>query len=91
MYGKWPGLWVCLTVMAFFLCPSVALAKPAAFGMQDVETLARNLSAAPFVDNKGQIPAVLKSISYDDWRDIRFVPDKSLSSTVCPFPTSMGR
>lgn len=78
MYGKWPGLWVCLTVMAFFLCPSVALAKPAAFGMQDVETLARNLSAAPFVDNKGQIPAVLKSISYDDWRDIRFVPDKSL-------------
>lgn len=61
-----------------FLFVLSAQAQTAPFGLQDVETLARDLAASPFIDSQGQVPQVLKTISYDQWRDIRFDPDKSL-------------
>ena len=61
-----------------FLFVLSAQAQTAPFGFQDVETLAMELAASPFVDNQGQVPQVLQTISYDQWRDIRFDPAKSL-------------
>jgi glucans biosynthesis protein len=48
------------------------------FGLQDVAAMAQELAGKPYEDNTGQVPQVLKTISYDQWRDIRFVPEKSL-------------
>ncbi len=61
-----------------FVFTSAAQAQNPPFGLQDVEALARDLAAKPFEDNQGQVPQVLKTISYDQWRDIRFMPEKSL-------------
>lgn len=62
-----------------FLCFSYdAKAQSQPFGLQDVEHMAKELAAQPFVDTKGQVPPALKSLSYDQWRDIRFDPEKSL-------------
>jgi len=56
----------------------LAMAQTESFGMQNVEDMARQLAAAPYQDNQGQFPDILKTMSYDDWRDIRFIPEKSL-------------
>lgn len=61
-----------------FVFTSAAQAQNPPFGLQDVEALARDLAAKPFEDNQGQVPQVLRTISYDQWRDIRFMPEKSL-------------
>jgi glucans biosynthesis protein len=64
--------------LILFLSVTQAQAQPPSFGLQDVATMARELAVRPFEDNAGQVPEILKSISYDQWRDIRFVQDKSL-------------
>ncbi len=61
-----------------FLSTTPALSAPPAFGLENVAAIARDLAAKPFEDNAGQVPEVLRNISYDQWRDIRFVPEKSL-------------
>lgn len=76
--SNWSGLFGVLAAMMLCFHPAVLSAKSDAFSLRDVEELARNLAAAPFVDTKGQVPSVLKTISYDDWRSIRFTPEKSL-------------
>lgn len=55
-----------------------ALAETRPFGLRDVSDMARELASRPFEDTTGQVPPILKTISYDDWRDIRFAQDKSL-------------
>ncbi|MDY0275399.1 MAG: glucan biosynthesis protein G [Desulfomicrobium sp.] len=50
----------------------------ASFGLEDIEALALDLASKPFEDTKGNVPEVLKHLSYDQWRDIRFVPEKSI-------------
>jgi len=72
------GLCGLVTGLLLLLFAGQAWAQNASFGLQDVEKLARELAANPFADNQGQVPEILKTISYDDWRDIRFVPEKSL-------------
>ncbi|MBI5504545.1 MAG: glucan biosynthesis protein G [Deltaproteobacteria bacterium] len=49
-----------------------------AFDLDDVEAKARKLATEPFQDPTGKIPRWLLDISYDQWRDIRFRPDRSL-------------
>lgn len=61
-----------------FVLSTPALAQPTPFGLENVVALARDLAARPFEDNQGQVPQVLKDISYDQWRDIRFDPEKSM-------------
>ena len=56
----------------------LAGAQAHAFGLEDVEALARELASRPFVDDQRKVPQILKNISYDQWRDIRFLPAKSL-------------
>lgn len=66
-----------------FLCASMASGDrayaqtDAAFGLEAVVKQAHALSKAPYRDPKGEVPSWLLTISYDQMRDIRFIPDKS--------------
>lgn len=56
---------------------SEAAAK-SAFGSAAVEEKARALAAAAFEPPPERVPAWLREISYDEWRDIRFQASESL-------------
>ncbi|NLY41909.1 MAG: glucan biosynthesis protein D, partial [Desulfovibrionales bacterium] len=63
----------------FFILGSVVSAQAAEkFGLEQVTALASDLAAKPFDGSAGQVPQVLKTLSYDDWRDIRYMPEKSI-------------
>ncbi|HSD37594.1 MAG TPA: glucan biosynthesis protein G [Rhodocyclaceae bacterium] len=49
-----------------------------AFGFDDVATRAQKLAAIPYQSDDNKIPATLKELNYDQYRDIRFQPDKAL-------------
>ncbi|KLK89588.1 glucan biosynthesis protein G [Microvirga vignae] len=51
---------------------------PNPFRFEDVVRRARELSTAPFEANPSQLPEPLNRLSFDDYRDIRFRPDKAL-------------
>jgi periplasmic glucans biosynthesis protein len=51
-------------------------AKPV-FEFKNIVEMARNLSAAEYDDPRGRMPKWLLEITYDQLRDIRFIPDKS--------------
>lgn len=74
-------------VTAFLLFAQAVSAMAAqSFNLQHVQELARDLAARPFEDNRGTIPENLAQLSYDQWRDIRFSPEKSLwRSAKLPF------
>ncbi|HSD09867.1 MAG TPA: glucan biosynthesis protein G [Candidatus Binatia bacterium] len=65
-----------LVALAFF-CGSGTNAF-AAFDMSRVAAYAEELAKAPFKDPAGAVPKWLLDVSYDQWRDIRFRPDRSL-------------
>ena len=48
------------------------------FSFEDVKRKAEELAAGPFEDPDGKVPDFLLNISYDQWRKIRFLPEKSL-------------
>jgi glucans biosynthesis protein len=50
----------------------------AAFGIDDVAERARKLAAKPHVATTVELPAELKNLDYDQYRDIRFNPQKAL-------------
>jgi glucans biosynthesis protein len=54
-----------------------ALAEKSAFTFQSVVQEAKKLSEKPYKNQKGEVPDPLLAINYDQWRDIRFKPDKS--------------
>ncbi len=60
-----------------FAAPTAPPAEPA-FKFDDVVAKARDLAAQPFQDPRGSVPDFLLKATYDQWRDIRFQPDKSL-------------
>ncbi|WP_230531443.1 glucan biosynthesis protein [Microvirga roseola] len=51
---------------------------PNPFDYEDVVRRARELAAAPYEASPAQLPAPLNRLSFDDYRDIRFRPDKAL-------------
>jgi glucans biosynthesis protein len=55
-----------------------ALAAKSAFTFQSVVNQAKELSQKAFRSPKGEVPDTLLKISYDQWRDIRFKPEKAL-------------
>ena len=58
----------------------------AAFGFEDVIRRARELASVNFAAPAPRLPESLQNLSYDDWRDIRFKPEKALfSSKDSPF------
>ncbi len=56
----------------------VATGRAEAFGFDDVAKKAAALSEAAYVPAPDTLPAELKSLTYDQYRDIRFRPDKAL-------------
>jgi glucans biosynthesis protein len=55
------------------------MAAPAgAFDLDEVTAKAAQLARAPYDAARGKVPQWLLDISYDQWRDIRFRPDKAL-------------
>ena len=77
MFKRYGLCGLAASLILFLSAPQVWAQAPS-FDLQNVAAMARELAAKPFEDNAGQVPEVLKSISYDQWRDIRFVQDKSL-------------
>jgi len=77
----------CVSAALLILCTFVADGSAAgamqqqeeacAFGLKEVIDKARVLSEAPYQDPKGQVPSWLLQITYDQMRDIRFIPAKS--------------
>lgn len=57
--------------------PAAATA-PAPFGFDDVQHLAQQRASRPYVDHQTPLPDSLNRLSYDQYRDIRFVPDRAL-------------
>ena len=51
---------------------------PNSFRFEDVVRRARELSGAPFEAPAAQLPEPLNRLSFDDYRDIRFRPEKAL-------------
>jgi periplasmic glucans biosynthesis protein len=51
---------------------------PAAFEASTVRNLARQLASQPYKAPPSDLPAALKDLDFDAYRDIRFDPDKSL-------------
>ena len=50
----------------------------AQFGFAQVQQRAAQLAAKPYVADRPPLPDSLRKLSYDDYRDIRFKPEKSL-------------
>lgn len=69
---------VVLAFTCFFLggVPSFAAAKP--FQFQDVIDRAKALSAKPFQGHEDRLPANLKDMGYDQWRELRFKEEQTL-------------
>jgi glucans biosynthesis protein len=59
------------------LLPIAALAAPP-FTFEDVTTRAQQLAKDSFKDPRGEVPPWLTQITYDQWRDIRFRPERAL-------------
>ncbi|MGE5523910.1 MAG: glucan biosynthesis protein G [Rhodospirillaceae bacterium] len=49
-----------------------------AFDFEDVAKRAQELAAAPYKKPEGTLPKSLQSLTYDQYRDIRYKPDRSL-------------
>ena len=59
--------------------PPCALGKEKErFGYKSIVREAQELAKKPYQGPAGQVPEFLLKMNYDDWRDIRFIPDKSL-------------
>jgi periplasmic glucans biosynthesis protein len=67
------GVWLIVASLS-----SRAPAAPASFGFDDVYALARSLAAQPYRAPEEQLPPLLRYLTYDEYRDIRFKPQRAL-------------
>ena len=74
-------------VASLLVAGAAAIARPAAaFEFSELIAKARALAASPYADPESDVPQWLREIDYDQWRDIRFRPDRALwSGTRSPF------
>ncbi len=63
-----------LALAALLLAPALA----GAFGFDDVDRRAVELSKKSFEPAKSDLPSVLKDLGYDQYRDVRFRPERAL-------------
>ena len=79
--------WRASLAASLLVAGCVAFPRPAAaFDFAELIARARKLAAAPYVDPGPDVPEWLREISYDQWRDIRFRPDRALwSGSRSPF------
>jgi len=52
--------------------------KPVPFSASQVRQMARDLASKPYKEPDTSLPDSLSKLSYDHYRDLRFIPDKSL-------------
>jgi glucans biosynthesis protein len=72
--------------VAWFATTLVADAPARAFDLDDVAAHAMKLATHAYEDPAGSVPKWLLGIRYDEWRDIRFRPDRALwKSERLPF------
>ncbi len=68
------------------LLVACAAQAASAFGLEDVAKRAKQLAASAYADPRGNVPRWLLDLNYDQWRDIRFRPDRALwSDRKLPF------
>ncbi len=48
------------------------------FGFEDIQRLAKQRASQPYVDDSGPLPASLAKLTYDQYRDISFRPERAL-------------
>src|SRR5262245_13757840 len=64
------------------VCLLLVTATAHGFGLDDVTAVARQIAAEPYRDRQKVVPAWMTkaggSMTYDQWRDIRFRPEQSL-------------
>ena len=66
---------------ALLLTPRTSFAAPAsdaAFGPSTVRDVARGLAGKPFEAPDEKLPGGLKDLDYDQYRSIRFLPERAL-------------
>ena len=64
----------------------LASADACAFSLDDVASRAEKLAAAPYQKPNAALPKGIKALSYDQYRDIRYRPERSLwRNTKLPF------
>lgn len=69
----------CALLGAVLVASSIWQPAPAAaFDLSEVVAKAQQLARQPYQDPKGQVPEWLLKIDYDQWRDIRFRPQRAL-------------
>src|SRR5262249_42501180 len=64
-------------LLGALLALAACAAEVHAFGFDDVVSRAQKLAQAPF-EEPHPVPEWLINLSYDQWRDIRFRPERSL-------------
>jgi periplasmic glucans biosynthesis protein len=67
-----------LRLAAALLLAAASLPAAAAFGFEDVSRRAEALAAKSYRAPQAKLPAVLRDITYDQYRAIRFLPGKAL-------------
>ena len=67
-----------LTLALALLLALVSPLAAYAFDFNDVAARARDLAATPYKSPSAQLPAELRDLDYDAYRDIRFRPDRAL-------------
>ncbi|MBP1687277.1 MAG: mdoG [Deltaproteobacteria bacterium] len=72
--------WPCVRTLVLLglIGASMPVAGARAFTLDDVVVKAEQLAREPFAVPQGQVPDWLLKIDYDQWRDIRFRPQRSL-------------
>ncbi len=74
-----PGCAARRILLALLLLLVALPCRPATgFTLDDAASVAQHLAAEPFKEPTGQVPDWLLKISYDQWRDIRFRPERAL-------------
>lgn len=71
---SWGAAWLVLWLAA----ARAHAAPPPAFTLDRVAATAAELAKAPFREPRGEVPKWLLNLSYDQWRDIRFRPERAL-------------
>jgi glucans biosynthesis protein len=72
--------------LAVLMMVALSYSPASAFGLDDVSARAGKLAAAPYKATGNGLPKALKSLGYDQYRDIRFRPERALwRGTGLPF------
>jgi glucans biosynthesis protein len=72
--------WFWLAVVMTMIWLRQTQAAPV-FSFEQIEAMARESARRPYQDTESKVPEFLLNLSYDQWRDIRFRPEKSLWRT----------